>query len=113
MTRENRVTSNIIIRPCHGSGGQSPASHRRGPASNPAQSTWDVVDKVALLQVSSEICFPVSIIPPLLSILTYNLRDERWVHLWPQFRDIISPHRQEQQQKLYNLHSLPNGTVIK
>jgi hypothetical protein len=28
--------------PCHGSGGQSPASHRGGPGSIPGQSMWDL-----------------------------------------------------------------------
>jgi hypothetical protein len=34
------------------------ASHRGGPGSRPVQSMWDVVDKVALWQVSEFFSFP-------------------------------------------------------
>jgi hypothetical protein len=33
---------NADIGPCHGSGGQSPASHRGGVGSIPGQSMWDL-----------------------------------------------------------------------
>jgi hypothetical protein len=32
----------------------------------------------------------VGIIPPGFSMLMYNLRDEEYARLWPQFRDVIS-----------------------
>jgi hypothetical protein len=42
--------------------------------------------------------FPVNVIPPFISILTYNLGDEQQAHWWPQFRDVVSPNRHEQEQ---------------
>jgi hypothetical protein len=41
--------------------------------------------------------FPVGIIPPSLSILIYNLRDKQQARRRPQFRDVVLPHRHEQQ----------------
>jgi hypothetical protein len=38
---------------------------------------------------------PVTIIPPWLSMLIYNVRDEQKAR-WPQFRDIASSHQHEQ-----------------
>jgi hypothetical protein len=35
-------TCEVIHGPCHGSGGQSPASHRGDPGSHPDQSKWDL-----------------------------------------------------------------------
>jgi hypothetical protein len=60
-----------------------------------------VVDKVALGQVFSQVLWfsPVNIIPPLVSILIYYLRDEQWALWWPQFKDIISSHRHKEQQQ--------------
>jgi hypothetical protein len=37
---------------------------------------------------------PVNIIPPWLSILMYHLGDEQQARWWLQFRDVVSPHRQ-------------------
>jgi hypothetical protein len=42
--------------------------------------------------------FPVNIIPPWLSTLIWHLGDEQNACWWPQLRDIVSPHRHEQQQ---------------
>jgi hypothetical protein len=39
---------------------------------------------------------PVNIIPPWLPIFIHNLGYEQQTRWWPQFRDIISPHRHEQ-----------------
>jgi hypothetical protein len=59
-----------------------------------------VVDKVALVQVFSRgLRFPVSITPPSLSVLFYHMGDEHQARCWPQFRDMASPHRHEQQQQ--------------
>jgi hypothetical protein len=39
----------LIARPCHSSGGQSPASHSSGQGPTPCQVTWDLLaEKVAL-----------------------------------------------------------------
>jgi hypothetical protein len=59
-----------------------------------------VVDKMALGQVLFRVLqFFTIIIPPWLSKLIYNLRDEQQALLWPQFRDIVSPDRQEKNMK--------------
>jgi hypothetical protein len=54
-----------------------------------------VMDKVILGQVFLPVVpfFPVSIIPPWLYVLIYHLLDEQQARWWPQFRDILSPHR--------------------
>jgi hypothetical protein len=36
---------------------------------------------------------PVDIIPPRFSMLIYHLGDEQKARRWPEFRDVISPHR--------------------
>jgi hypothetical protein len=36
--------------------------------------------------------FPVSVIPPWLSVLLYILEDEQYALWWSQFRDMVSPH---------------------
>jgi hypothetical protein len=59
-----------------------------------------VVNKVALGQgyPPSSLVSPVSIIPPWPSKLIYHReRGEQQACWWPQFRDIGSPHRREQQ----------------
>jgi hypothetical protein len=43
---------------------------------------------------------PLNIIPPCLSILMYHLGYEQQARWWLQFRDIVSPHRHEQQASL-------------
>jgi hypothetical protein len=48
-------TVKLKLRPCHSSGGYSPASHRGGPGFDPRSGLVGfVVDKVALGQVFSE-----------------------------------------------------------
>jgi hypothetical protein len=37
--------------------------------------------------------FPVNIIPPSFSMLTYHPGDEQCVRYWQQFRNVVSPHR--------------------
>jgi len=83
----------FILRPCRGSGGSSPASHRWGLGSLPAQSMWDLWWKnwhwewvfSRFFGITLSISFHRG------SILTYyNLG-----HWWPQFRDVFSPHRYE------------------
>jgi hypothetical protein len=41
---------------------------------------------------------PVNIIPLWFSIFMYHLGDEQQANRWLQFRDILSPHRHEQQE---------------
>jgi hypothetical protein len=43
MSPRKTVLSKAIGRPRHSSGGQSPASHRGGPGSNPGLVMWDFV----------------------------------------------------------------------
>jgi hypothetical protein len=38
---------------------------------------------------------PVDIIPPWFSMLVYHLGNEQYAHWWPQFRDVVSPHRRD------------------
>jgi hypothetical protein len=61
-----------------------------------------VVQKVALGQAFLQVLWfsTASVIPPWLFILTYHLGDEQLARCWPQFRDVVSPHRHEQQQQL-------------
>jgi hypothetical protein len=69
-----------------------------------------VMDKAAQGEVSLRVLrvSPVSIIPPLLSILIYHLWDEQQARWWPQFRDVVSPHRHEQQiLKIYHTQQKP------
>jgi hypothetical protein len=40
---------------------------------------------------------PAHIIPQWLSIFMYHMGDEQWARWWPQFRDVVSPHRHKQQ----------------
>jgi hypothetical protein len=42
---------------------------------------------------------PVNIIPPWLFILIYHLGDEQQARWWLQFRDMVSPLRQEQHEE--------------
>jgi hypothetical protein len=74
------------------------------------------VDTVTLGQVSLRVLwlYPVSIMPPRLSILIYHLEDEQYARCWPQFRDIVSPHRHEQKRQTYrlpNVKYLPHTSV--
>jgi hypothetical protein len=39
--------------------------------------------------------FPVNINPPSFSILIYHLGDEQYVRQWQQFRDVVSPYRNQ------------------
>jgi len=41
-TRMSYIRNENPLGLCHGLGGQSPASHRGGPASTPGQSVWDL-----------------------------------------------------------------------
>jgi hypothetical protein len=54
-----------------------------------------VVDKVALGQIFLRVLrfFTVSIIRLWISILVYDLGDEKQARWWSQFRDVVSPHR--------------------
>jgi hypothetical protein len=87
--------------PCHGSGGQSPASRCGGLGSRPANPCGFVVEKVVLEHVFLRVIqlSPVNIIPQLLpySYITW------WINnspvLWLQFREIVSSHQYEQQQQ--------------
>jgi hypothetical protein len=65
-----------------------------------------VVDEVALGQVFLQVLqfSPVSIIPPWLLILIYNLRDEQQAGWWLQFKDIISLHRQQHASLLHGVN---------
>jgi hypothetical protein len=58
-----------------------------------------VVDKAALGQVFLRVrlFFLVSNITQWFSILMHHPGDEQYA--WPQFRDVVSPHRHEQQQQ--------------
>jgi hypothetical protein len=47
-----------------------------------------------LCWMNQETCL-VEIIPPWFSILIYHLRDEQQARWWPQFRDVVSPHRHD------------------
>jgi hypothetical protein len=59
-----------------------------------------VVDKVALKQGFLPLppFSPANIIPPWLSISIDHLEDEQRACWFPQFRDIVSPRRHQQQQ---------------
>jgi hypothetical protein len=43
------------------------------------------------------IIFSVDIIPPWFSMLIHQLGVEKQARWWPQFRDVVSPHRHEKQ----------------
>jgi hypothetical protein len=45
-----------------------------------------------LLWTNQEVS-PVDINPPCSTMIIYHLRDEHWARWWPQFRDVVSPHR--------------------
>jgi hypothetical protein len=48
------------------------------------------------LSWTSQEFFPANIISARFSMLIYHLWDKQQAHWWPQFRDIVSPHRHEQ-----------------
>jgi hypothetical protein len=65
-----------------------------------------LVDKVAMGLISPRVLqfFPVTIIPPWLFILIHHTGDEQYARWWLQFKDVVSPHRHEQQRPRFNLH---------
>jgi hypothetical protein len=69
-----------------------------------------VVGKIVLGQVLLRVVryFPVNVIPLWHSTLTY-LGDEQQTRWWPQFRDIVSSHRHEQQQVFFVQRFVTNG----
>jgi hypothetical protein len=60
------------------------------------------VDRVAMGQVffPSFSVFSVNIIPPWLSMVIYRLGHEQ---VWPQYRDVVSPHRPDHEQHILTL----------
>jgi hypothetical protein len=67
-TESDRLLLTLLIRPCNGSVGYSPASHRGGPRSIPDVHVGFVEDKVALGQVLPRVLrfSSVRFIPPVL-----------------------------------------------
>jgi hypothetical protein len=65
---------------------------------------WMTVGRIAreLWWTNQEIS-PVDIIPSWLSMLIYLLGDEQQTRWWSQFRDLVSPHRHEEQQRRYHI----------
>jgi hypothetical protein len=47
---------------------------------------------------------------PRFSTLIYHLRDEQQACWWPQFRDVISPHRPNHHERLYSFHVTVRAT---
>jgi hypothetical protein len=81
---------NISNRPRHSSGGQSPASHRGGPGTNPGLVMWDfVMDKSdAGAGFLRELWFPLPIYIPSASPQLSSLSPEAGTigQEWPQFQ---------------------------
>jgi hypothetical protein len=57
--------------------------------------TWVSSCEICGGQSGTETGFPVNI-----SMLIYHVGDEQYARWWPQFRDVVSPHRSEQQQQV-------------
>jgi hypothetical protein len=68
-----------------------------------------VVDKVALGQVFLRVLWfsPVNISFRQGSILIYHLGEEQYVRWWPQFRDIVSPHRRGNRYEIQEQNEVP------
>jgi hypothetical protein len=62
-----------------------------------------VTNKVAMGQVLSRI-LQFSVVSFIKSTLIYRLADKQQTQWWPQFRDIISPNRYEQDKTKKNMH---------